>query len=530
MSVSNEKCVETGVIGAVKNPKNFGFSPAASAEQNVIALQAALSGGGLIIIDTPGVYELNNTILLDSNTNIICTHGVVFKKVAPYCNVLLNRGALTKEYNENITIDGLEISVNGYEEMPTIVYGLRAQLGFFYIRNLSIKNFVCLDGGPRQFLIYIVTWEHLYIDKVRLAGDKDGIKLNNGHDAIISNLDLTTYDDGMSLCGTDYPSIVAEVGDVYNVCYSNVTDHQYKNIFGRTCLIYTGSWADYADGNEYRSGDFCLNEGKLYQCVNAPGFVPITSSAAPVHGSGIIAGADAISWRYVQDCDFYHTDVYNITFDNCIFEKSGNLLAVWIEGGCCHRNYYPGTEKLSNSWGIAITNCKMKASAQQILVCVIGNMKDVIISNCVLDNLEAVIRIDSSSFNEVLNASITGCSFKSTGNPLVAVHNGKKVVDWAMPFTQPGMPGYMAPETPASDCNPVAQKDNPIIVNCHLSGNSYRDATFGCTVSDGAKLRFVNMDLPFNSLENLTPEIGDICRHVDGLFIYKSTGWVNMSA
>ena len=195
----NESRIDTNAVVGMKNPKAFGFLPTASADQNVIALQTAVSGGGLIIIDTPGVYELNDTILLDSNTKLICTHGVVFKKVAPYCNVLLNRGALTKEYNENITIDGLEISVNGYEEMPTLVYGLRAQLGFFYIKNLSIKNFICLDGGPRQFLIYIVTWEHLYIDNVRLAGDKDGVKLNNGHDAVISNLDLTTYDDGIAV-------------------------------------------------------------------------------------------------------------------------------------------------------------------------------------------------------------------------------------------------------------------------------------------------------------------------------------------
>ena len=39
-----------------------------------------------------------------------------------------------------------------------------------------------------------------------------------------------------------------EVGGVYKVRRSNVTDHQHKNIFGRTCLIYTGSWADYRQG------------------------------------------------------------------------------------------------------------------------------------------------------------------------------------------------------------------------------------------------------------------------------------------
>jgi hypothetical protein len=510
---------------AIKNPKTFGFSPAASADQNVAALQTALSGGGLILIDTPGVYELNNTILLDSNTKLICAPGVVFKKVASYCNVLMNRGALTKEYNENITIDGLEISVNGYEAMPTLVYGLRAQLGFFYVKNLTLRNFVCKDGGPSQYLMYLVTWERVHMENVRLEGDKDGIKLGKGHDAIFRNIDLTTYDDGTSLCGTDYPSVQVEVGDVYNVCYSNVTDHQYKNIFGRTCLINTGSWADYADGNEYRSGDFCLKDGKLYQCINDHGFVGV-SSVAPVHPSGIVTGTDTISWRYIQDCDFYHTDVYNITFDNCIFEKSGNLIAVWIEGSDFQRNFYPGTEKLANIWGLTITNCKMNASAEQVLICSMANLKDVVISNCVLNDLEAVIRMDGAAYNDELNASITGCTFRNIQYPLVAIHDGRKVVDWALPFTKEGQRGYMPPEPPGSASD---LKKPPMVVNCHLSGNNYTNCTFGYTISCGAKLRFVNMDLPLTSLENLSPVVGDVCRQVNGLFIYKTTGWVNLS-
>ncbi|NLF16082.1 MAG: hypothetical protein GX595_02340, partial [Lentisphaerae bacterium] len=179
-----------------KNAADFGVSPAAAAGANVSGLQAALDGGGLVVVDRPGVYDVNDTVFLDSDTRLVCAPGVVFRKVAPYCNVLLNRGALTKTYNENITIEGLRLSVNGQEAMPTLVHGLRAQFGFFYVRNLTLRDITCLDGWPHQFMIYIVTWSHLLIERVRLAGDKDGIKLNNGHDAVIRDLDLTTYDDG----------------------------------------------------------------------------------------------------------------------------------------------------------------------------------------------------------------------------------------------------------------------------------------------------------------------------------------------
>jgi hypothetical protein len=512
-----------------KHPESLGFSPSASASMNVSALQATLDGGGVIVIDTPGIYDLNDTIMLDSNTKLICAPGVVFRKVATYCNVLINRGALTKTYNENITIDGLEISVNGQEAMPTLVYGLRAQLGFFYIKNLTIRNFVCTDGKEHQYLIYIVTWSNLLIENMRLAGDKDGIKLNNGHDAIIHNLDLTTYDDGTSLCGTDYPSTLLEVGDVYNICYSNVTDHQYKNIFGRTCLIYTGSWSDYRNGNKYGSGDFCLNEGKLYQSVNNGGFFA-DGSSPPVHTNGIVTAADNLSWRYIQPCDFYQTNVYNVTFDNCIFEKSGNIIANWTtpkwlyEGEShVHRPFYPGTEKNSNSWGISVTNCRITATEPQILVNLMGNMKDVTINGCFFNNPKStVINVDEDSVNEELIATINGCTFLETGIP------SRTITDSDIS------------ELPDHQNCPILRRDiaeagNLIVVNnggkvhCNASGNSYRGDGFECAVSNGSELRFGSMDLPLKNRNILKPQIGDTCRGIDGLYLYKESGWVNLA-
>ncbi|MFH1477579.1 MAG: hypothetical protein ABIH24_08855 [Verrucomicrobiota bacterium] len=529
-SRSNDSPKIFSTMQAGKNARRYGFSPQASADANVAALQAALSGGGLVTIDTPGVYDLNNTVFLDSNTRLICAPGVIFRKNSPYCNVLINRGALTKEYNENITIDGLEISVNGQEAMPTLVYGLRAQLGFFYVKNLTIRNFTCTDGKKYQYLIYIVTWSNLLIENVRLAGDKDGIKLNNGHDAIIRNLDLTTYDDGLSLCGTDYPSTLLEVGDVYNVCDSNVTDHQYKDIFGRTCLIYTGSWADYRKGNGYDSGDFCLNRGNLYQVVNDPCFSAV-SSVAPVHESGIVTGADNISWRFVQPCDFYQTNVYNVTFDNCIFEKSGNIVANWIVpgwmwakyGGGPHRPFYPGTERNSGSWGISVNNCRITGANPQVLVNLMGNMKDVTINGCFFNNPRCtVINVDQDSVNKELCASINSCMFLETGSPAAAVPGGSKAA----------LPNYQ-------DC-PILRRDiedagkfmvvhNGGKVHCNAAGNSYRGSGFECAVSNGSQLRFSSMDMPLKNLEILKPSIGDVCRGTDGLYLYKSSGWTNLS-
>ena len=505
IEVMNES--EAGThVDKQKKPADFGFSPSAEASMNVAALQTALNGGGVISIDLPGVYDLNDTVFLDSNTKLICAPGVIFRKVAPYCNVFLNRGALTKEYNDNISIDGLELSVNGQEAKPTLVRGQRAQLGFFYVRNLKIRNFTCSDGESFQFLIYIVTWKNILIENVRLAGEKDGIKLNNGHEAIIRNLDLTTYDDGLSLCGTDYDSVTLEVGDVYNVYCSNITDHQYqlkgKDIFGRTCLIYTGSWADYKKGNKYGNSDFCLNDGKLYQHVLEPGNPIAVSSEAPLHNEGTVTGRDGIPWRFIQPCDFYQTNVYNVSFDSCIFEKGGNIIANWIcpsnmyEETPIHRTSYPGTEGNSDSWGISITNCKIVGTPPQILLNLMGNMQNVAISGCYFNNPRStMINVDHYSSNKELIATINACTFIDMNPPSDVLHNDNE----ASLLDHQECP-ILKRDIDATGYLVVV--DNGSKVSCSASGNACRGAKLKCFVSDDSELRFSSTDLPLMNIED----------------------------
>jgi hypothetical protein len=511
-------------LNQAKNPADFGFSPQASAAANVAALQRALDGGGLVVIDTPGAYDLNDTIFLDSDTRLVCAPGVIFRKVAPYCNVLVNRGALTKTYNENITLEGLEVSVNEQEGNPTLVPGLRAQLGFHYVKGLTLRDVKCLDGGPHQYLMYVVTWEHLRLENVRLAGDKDGLKLNNGHDAVIRDLDLTTYDDGLSVCGTDYASTLVEVGDVYNVRYVNVTDHQYKNIFGRTCLIYTGSWAEYRNGNEYGSGDFCLHEGRLYQVIGDGGFLA-DGAAPPTHTAGTVTGADGIPWRFVQPCDFYDTHVFNVTFDNCIFEKSGNIVAnftvpdwYYREREGVHRPSYPGTETNTTCRGISLNNCRLAGQGPQVLVNVMGNLRDVTFNGCHLDNPHStLINVDEDAVKGELLASVSGCLFSA------------------------GLAGPPAEPLPDHQNCPLLRRDmndtGKLVavhsggrVVCSAAGNSYRGEAVECAVSHGSLLRFPTLDLPLQSREILTPEHGDLCRDPEGLWVYGADGWGNLSA
>jgi hypothetical protein len=249
------------------------------------------------------------------------------------------------------------------------------------------------------------------------------------------------------------------------------------------------------------------------------------SSQAPTHTNGTVTGDDGIPWRYIQPGDVYQTHVYNVTFENCTFEKSGNIIANWItpdwhyENYPIHRTSYPGTEQNTMVWGITISKCRLVGKGPQVLVNVMGNMKEVIINGCYFNNPRCtVMNVDESSAIDELIASINGCTF----------------VDM-----QPTHDGSDNPPTDYQNC-PILLRDIQdsgkfaVIHNggkliCSGAGNSFRGSTFECSVSNDSHLRFSQMDLPLNDLHQLTPEIGDICRSIDGLYVNKAAGWARLS-
>ncbi len=133
-----------------RDAADFGLSSEASGRDNQIALQRAVAGGGSIAISRPGTYRLAGTVLLDSHTALRCAPGVILQKVdeqGPFAHVLLNRGALTRDWDEDILVEGLRVSVNGVDHCTHEVFGLRGQLAFFRVRDLRIRGFRCFDLG-----------------------------------------------------------------------------------------------------------------------------------------------------------------------------------------------------------------------------------------------------------------------------------------------------------------------------------------------------------------------------------------------
>ena len=182
---------ESGFTNAI----DFGFSPEASGTENAKALQRAVDQTGTIIVSQPGTYKMAGTIYIGSNTSLIFSNNVFLKKVneqGEFSHVIVNKGAVTKTYDEHITIEGLNIIVNGMDVRKfKEAYGLHGQLAFFYIKDLKIERFRCLDLGKVQYGIHVCTFEDIIVNDIIIKGMKDGVHLGRGKRFTISNWFLT---------------------------------------------------------------------------------------------------------------------------------------------------------------------------------------------------------------------------------------------------------------------------------------------------------------------------------------------------
>ena len=92
-------------IKTFENAASYGFLPVKTAAENTVALNAALQGGNkTLVVTQPGTYSLNDTILIDDNTELIFGQGVKIKKDADYYNMFLNRKAYRGEEKLNLNV------------------------------------------------------------------------------------------------------------------------------------------------------------------------------------------------------------------------------------------------------------------------------------------------------------------------------------------------------------------------------------------------------------------------------------------
>ena len=331
------------------NAVELGFLPTNTAEENVIALQKGLDSLRVIYVIEPGVYDLDETIFLDNNTKITFGKSVYIRKQrnkngkgAEY--VFINRGAYTNTYNENIEINGLNLICNNLDDNHSKIQGLVGQISFFYVRNLTIRNFVCTDLLMARFCIQVAEFENIKIEDVYIEGDKDGIHLGVGKNFTIRNGVFKTFDDPIALNAHDYDISNPTVGWIEDGFIENCYDLQAQSTTGFFCRILAGSWVDWFSGMKLQKSDIVVSNSRLYRVIAPPDGREYVSYTAPTHINGYQI-IDGINWYMMQEGVRYNAGCRNIHFKDIYLQKTrGTAFSIHFDTDNWSRSYYPNSE------------------------------------------------------------------------------------------------------------------------------------------------------------------------------------------
>lgn len=407
-----------GQNGGFINASDFGFSPHASGIENMKALQKSVEHGGTIIISKPGIYNIAGTVYLKSNTSLIFGNNTFLRKVdemGSFSHVFLNEGALTKTFDNNITIDGLNIIVNDVDKIMTEVYGLRGQIAFFYIKDLKITRFRCLDLGKAQFCIHICTFEDIIIDDAIIKGKKDGIHLGRGKRFAIRNCVFDTYDDAIGLNGQDYVNSNPEMGWIENGVIENCYDMGGEDNIGNFCRMLAGGWTDWQKGMEVQHSDAVISNGCIYRVQMVPDGTVYKSQTRPLHDEGNKV-IDNINWSMMQTDVTYTAGVRNITFRNIFLEKARTGFAIHFDNNKFSRSYYPGAE-IPIQKQLIFDNIKVCHNNKKDLMAIRTPVDNITISSSVIGNTRISFYENKAVMDYFkTNISFIGCTFLYDGS------------------------------------------------------------------------------------------------------------------
>ena len=400
------------------NAANFGFSPNATGLQNMQALQKAVDQGGTVQVSTPGTYKLAGTVYLGSHTTLQFGNGVFIQKVneqGDFSHVLINKGAKTKTFDQNITVEGLHIIVNGMDVRKFVeAYGLHGQLAFFYVKDLKIERFRCLDLGKAQYGIHVCTFEDLIIDDVIIKGQKDGVHLGRGKRFTIRNGVFQTFDDAIALNAHDYATGNPELGWIENGVIENCHDLNAENTTGYFCRILAGAWIDWDPGMEVQQSDAVVSNGRLYRVQAKPDGTLYKSLTQPSHEKGSMV-LDGINWGVVQDEVTYTAGVRNVVFRNIFLEKPRIGLSIHFDNDKYSRSYYPGAA-IPLQEQLVFDNVRVLHDQDIPLLSIATPVNMVTLSNCHIRN-NRIHFLSNKAMRDYLktNILIYGCNFEHHG-------------------------------------------------------------------------------------------------------------------
>ena len=328
----------------------LGFLPGKNGVENARALQKAVDLGGTITIDQPGVYDLSETVCIGDDTELIFRAGVYIRKVreeggSPMNYAFINKGAFNRQWNKNIAIRGLKLMVNGVEILRDVieVVGLIGHVSFFYIKNLVIDEFECLDLGSRSFCIQICTFENIRVENVHIEGRKDGVHLGPGSKFVIRNGIFRTFDDPIALNAHDYATSNPQLGWIEDGVIENCYDLDDEDTTGFFCRILAGSWCRWYKGMKVQHSDTVIANGRLYRVCMPPEWTEYVSETCPCHEEGAQV-YDGITWVMVQEGEIENCGCRNIHFKDIFLQKKRPIgFAMHFDHDQYSRSVYPGS-------------------------------------------------------------------------------------------------------------------------------------------------------------------------------------------
>ncbi len=334
------------------NASKYGFLPSNSGEENARAFNALLERNHEIEVTIPGVYALSDTILIGSNTTLRFGENVYIKREPHQGEIgyaFVNKGAYTREYDENITITGLHLICNRVEcsepapGSAKIIPGLRGHVCFFYVKNLVIDHFTSLDLPSKDFGIHICTFENIRVENVVIEGRKDAVHLGRGKNFVIKNGYFKTFDDPIALNAHDYSTSNPQLGWIEDGVIENCYDYNEASTDGYFCRILAGSWTDWYAGMVIQRSDTVIHGGRMYRAIMPPDGNTYVSLTPPTHHKGAAFHED-IRWEFVQDEICYNCGCRNIYFKDIYIEKDRPVaISIHHDNDRWSRSVYPGS-------------------------------------------------------------------------------------------------------------------------------------------------------------------------------------------
>jgi hypothetical protein len=407
---------------------DFGFLPSKTGVNNVKALQAAVDKGGTIIISKVGTYKMAGTVYIGDNTSLVFGTGVIIEKsneAGRFTHVFLNKGALTRIYNHNISLTGLDIRVNNVDLPMSTIYGLRGHVAFFYVKDLKIERFRCSGLVNGQFALHICTFEDLLINDVIISGKKDGIHLGPGKRFKISNGVFQTGDDAIALVPGDWVSANPEFGNLQDGVIENCSDIPDDFLEGAFSKIVASAWVDWKPGIEVRHGDCVVSSnGRMYRVVAQLDNRVYKSVTQPAFEKGMMV-LDSINWLMFQKDTIHTAVVKNVVFRDIFLYSQRVPFQIMSYSNKWSHSYYPGA-KLPTQGPLSFENVTMFSDNKKALVSVTTPLNVLNIRNSSLKNnwIDFGHAADYDRYPKTY-VSFANCQFNSSGPYTLIINRSK---------------------------------------------------------------------------------------------------------